>query len=110
MCRAGQLTRRMRVLTTGIGAIAGYAALIAWFGWADVYNAHFFASGPLILLYNLLRLVLAVAIAWLVYAPGYLVLAIVAGFPAVRILTTGERYALGFFTGAGLWHAVLFGV
>ena len=94
----------------GATAVTVYAALISWFAWTDVYGSHFFDHGGLIALYNLLRLVFAGFLAWLIYAPGAIILAMVAGFPAVRSLRPGERYALGFFTGAGFWHLLLFGV
>lgn len=104
------MTRRGRLLTVGVTATGGYAALIFWFAWADVYGAHFFDHGGLVALYNVLRIVFAAALAWLVYAPGAVILAMAAGFSAVRSLRPGERYALGFFTGAGFWHLLLFAV
>jgi hypothetical protein len=104
------LTRPARLLTIGVAVIGGYAALICWFAWADIYGSHFFDHGGLVALYNVLRIVFAAALAWLVYAPGAVILAMAAGFEAVRSLRPGERYALGFFTGAGFWHLLLFGV
>jgi hypothetical protein len=104
------LTRHARLLTVGIAVTGGYAALIGWFWWADVYNAHFFDRGGLLALYNVLRIVFAAVIAWVIYAPGMGLLALVAGSAAMRSLRPGERYALGFFAGAGLWHVVLFGI
>ena len=104
------LSRTAQVVIIGAAAIGGYGAVIFWFSWADVYNTHFFDHGPLLLFYNLMRIALAVALAWLVYAVGAVVLTMVAGFPAVRALSPAERYALGFFTGAGLWHIALIGI
>ena len=104
------LTRHTKVLAAGATAVATYTALISWFAWTDVYGSHFFDHGGLVAFYNSLRIVFAGALAWLIYAPGAIILTMVAGFPMVRSLSPGERYALGFFTGAGFWHLLLFGV
>jgi len=104
------LTRHGGVLAVGAIAVAAYAALISWFASTDVYAAHFFDHGALIVLYNLLRIIFAGALAWLIYAPGAGLLVLAAGADQFGSLTPGERYALGFFTGAGLWHLVLFGI
>jgi hypothetical protein len=97
-------------LAAGIVAVAGYSVLIGWFAWTDFYGSHFFDRGAAVALYNLMRVLFIGAIAWLVYAPGAEFLMLIASPAAVRSLRPGERYALGFFTGAGLWHVVLFGI
>lgn len=98
------------MLAAGGAAIGAYAALISWFAWTNVYGAHFFDHGPLVALYNLLRIAFAGVLAWLIYAPGAGILVLAAGRNRLCSLTPGERYALGFFTGAGFWHLLLFGV
>jgi len=84
--------------------------VIAGFARADIYNAHFFDTGPLVALYNAARLIIIVVVAWLVYAVGAGTLVLAAGRTAVAALPPGERYALGFFAGTGVWHLGLMGL
>ena len=104
------MIRHARLLGTGAAAIVGYGALIGWFAWSDFYAAHFFDRGAPVVFYNLSRVLFIGAIAWLIYAPGIGVLLLAGGGAAIRSLSPGERYALGFFTGAGVWHVALFGI
>jgi|GEM_PF-1905509 len=102
--------RLLRVALVALIAGTGYALLIGWFLRVQFYADHFFDHGFGVLLYNLLRVAFIFAIAWLIYAPGVAVLTMLSGRDAARALKPGERYALGFFVGAGIWHVVLFGV
>jgi len=100
----------MRLSPAAAATIAAYGGLIFWFSWVDVYDRHFFDRGVLILLYNLLRIVFAGAIAWLIYAPGAAILRVISGSERAASLGPTERYVLAFLTGAGFWHALLFGI
>jgi hypothetical protein len=98
----------VRLFVAAVVAAGGYALLIWWFAHTDFYGTHFFDHGHRVSLYLLMRVVFIVAVAWLIYAPGAAALVLVSGTAPLTGLTAGERYALGFFTGAGLWHLILF--
>ncbi len=101
-----------RTYMPGLAAVliaVGYGWLLRWFGHTDFYNAHFFDHGTIVTTYQQARLLFAAYLAWLVYAVGFAVLKLgdktyPQGFSAC------QRYALGFLTGACVWHVVLFGI
>jgi hypothetical protein len=84
----------------------GYAGLIAWFKYVDVYQTHFSATGPIILLHNLFRVLFIFYLFWMVQAVGAVLLRFVGGLNR-KDLATLDYLALTFFAGAGPWHVVL---
>src|SRR5256885_6967082 len=48
----------------------GYAALIAWFKYVDVYHTHFSSTGVLVLLNNVFRVLFIFYLFWIVQAVG----------------------------------------
>src|SRR5262249_29984854 len=89
--------------------IGGYAALVAWFRYIDVYHAHFSDTGILVFLDNLFRLLFVFYLFWLVQAVGAVFLRRF-GECNPRALGTLGYLALTFFAGAGPWHVVLLAV
>jgi hypothetical protein len=87
----------------------GYAALIAWFKYFDVYHTNFSTTGAVILLHNLFRLLFIFYLFWMIQAVGAALLRIVgARDPAA--LETLDYLALTFFAGTGAWHIVLLAI
>lgn len=87
--------------------IASFVAVTVWFDVVDQYHRHFFDAGSIVLANNVARIVFALLLAWLVYAPGAGVLALLAppGEPAKS--TPPERAVLCFGIGIGLWHVAM---
>src|ERR1700682_2697028 len=57
----------------------GYAALIAWFKYVDVYHTHFSSTGVLVFLNNVFRVLFIFYLFWIVQATGALLLRLVGG-------------------------------
>src|SRR5262249_26181741 len=89
--------------------IGGYAALVAWFRYIDVYHTHFSDTGILVFLDNLFRLLFVFYLFWIVQAVGAVFLRLF-GECNPRALGTLGYVALTFFAGAGPWHVVLLAV
>lgn len=89
-----------------VAFVVGYVALIVWFKKFDLYHTHFEASGGLIVIYNLFRILFAFYLFWIVQAVGSAVLRLVAGH-AWNSIGFLDRLGLGFFAGAGVWHVFL---
>ena len=85
--------------------VAGYAAVLAWFKWIDVYHAHFEATGPLVLVYNIARAIFIFYLFGIISIAGSLALRVAVGRP--KGLDGLEHYVLSFFTGAGIWHVAM---
>src|ERR1700694_5404790 len=81
----------------------GYAALIAWFKYVDVYHTHFSGTGVVVLLHHLFRLLFIFYLFCMVQAVGACLLRLADG-PNPRVLGTLDYLALTFFAGAGPWH------
>ena len=106
----GSVPGRSRPIALGaaIAVALVYGLLLYWFDSRDFYYRHFFDHGELVRHYDWLRLAFIFVFAWLVYAPGALGLAIVAGKRGFAQLPPWERYPLGFLTGVGVWSIVLY--
>jgi hypothetical protein len=88
---------------------SGYAALLAWFKYVDVYHTHFSSTGVLVFLNNLFRLLFIFYLFWMIQAAGAAVLRLVGGRDR-DALAPLDYLALTFFAGAGPWHVVLLAV
>jgi hypothetical protein len=86
--------------------ISGYAALIGWFKYVDVYHNHFSDTGGLLLLNNLFRVLFLFYLFWMIQAAGAALLRLF-GECNPDTLGTPNYLALTFFAGAGLWHVAL---
>jgi hypothetical protein len=89
--------------------VGGYAALIGWFKYVDVYHAHFDDTGILIILHNLFRVAFVFYLFWMVQAAGAILLR------AIGMLRPGDvgvldYLAMTFFAGAGPWQVALLAV
>jgi hypothetical protein len=85
-----------------------FIAVAWWFWHVDFYHRHFFDSGVIVLVDNLLRVVYVIILAWLVYAPGAGVAALLATPQEYTAVSAAERVVLGFGIGTGLWSVALF--
>lgn len=86
----------------GFGAFVGlFAAVLGFFSYVDVHNAHFFEAGfgPL---YNSFRVVFTAYYFWMIAFVGLRTLSLVAGREAAGEVPVHERLALGFFAGAAV--------
>jgi len=84
-----------------------YVSLLAWFHGVDVYHHHFSESGLIVVVYNLFRVLFIFYLFWMVATVGLLLLHVVARHQ-LAFVSLPEQLALGFFTGAGIWHVVMF--
>lgn len=103
------MTRRLLPLLAAFAIAGGFVYLLLWFDRTDFYHGEFFEPGSKVILYNLARLLFIPYMAWIVYAPGAGLIALVSGRRALGALMAWERYPLGFIAGAGIWHFLLFG-
>lgn len=89
-----------------VAFVVGYLALIVWFKGFDLYHTRFEASGALIVIYNLFRILFAFYLFWIVHAVGSILLRLIAGH-AWNSISFVDQLGLGFFAGAGVWHVFL---
>ena len=89
-----------------------FIAVAWWFWHVDFYHRHFFDSGVIVLVDNLLRVVYVIILAWLVPSPGAGVAALLATPQEYTAVSAAERAVLGFGIGVGIWHVamLIFGV
>ena len=85
-----------------------FIAVVLWFWYVDFYHRHFFDSGAIVLVDNLFRVVFVTILAWLIYAPGAGVAALLTTAKEYTRFSVAERAVLGFGVGVGLWSVVLF--
>jgi hypothetical protein len=88
---------------------AFYLLLLLWFHREDVYQHHFAQTGYIVACYNGFRILFIFYLFWIVAAPGLLVLRLTAPKQLTEV-DVWRRLALGFLTGAGVWHVVLLGL
>ena len=84
-----------------------FIAVVLWFWYVDFYHRHFFDSGAIVLIDNLLRVVFVIILAWLIYAPGAGVAALLTTPKEYTRFSAAERAVLGFGIGVGIWHVAL---
>ena len=84
-----------------------FIAVVLWFWYVDFYHRHFFDSGAIVLVDNLLRVVFVIILAWLIYAPGAGVAALLTTPKEYTRFSAVERAVLGFGIGTGLWSVAL---
>ncbi len=94
------------VSSASLVLVCGFLATIAFFQYVDVYHQHFFTRGTLPIAYNVMRLVFACYLGWMVYYLGYAVLVGLKCAPP-DTTTVLERAVIGFGTGLGTAHVVL---
>lgn len=87
---------------------AGFFFLLLWFRVADVYHAHFFDHGALIVAYQFGRFIYIPYLIWLQYALGAYVL-YRAGGKQFRLAGLAHFIA-SFFAGCSLWHILLLAI
>jgi hypothetical protein len=87
--------------------VGGFIGLMVWFKYVNFYNLHFYDHGPLVVLYNVFRVLVVCWLAWITYATGMAVL--VAAVPArtLRQFSLAERAVFGFGAGFGLCQVLL---
>lgn len=90
-----------------VALFGGFAAVVLWFGRVDFYHRHFFDAGAVVFADNLMRVLFALILCWLVYAAGAGILAILTRQSSSK-LSPVERALAGFCLGAGIWHIALF--
>jgi len=89
---------------------AAFIGVVLWFREVDFYHLHFFDKGAIVPADIAMRVVFVGILAWLVYAPGAGILALLErrqGGQPVFPLWPAERALVGFGIGIGLWHVVL---
>jgi hypothetical protein len=87
--------------------LAVFAAIVAWFRTVDFYHRHFFDPGALVAADNLARIGFVFVLAWLIYAPGAGIAALIMPRKERSGLIPVERAVLGFGIGLGIWHVGL---
>jgi len=87
--------------------IGSFVAVVRWFDAADFYHRHFFDHGAIVAVNNAMRVVFVGIFAWLIYAPGAAVVALIASPRQRAALWPAERAVLGFAFGACLWHIAM---
>jgi hypothetical protein len=87
--------------------IAVFVGVVFWFNGVDFYHKHFFDHGPIVLAENIARLGFLFIFAWLLYAPGAAVGAVLLRRSEQAEPTPAERAVLAFGLGIGLWHVPL---
>ena len=87
--------------------IGGFIGVVWWFAGVDFYHRHYFDAGPIVLADNVARIVFVGIFAWLIYAPGAAIAALIAPPDARAALAPAERAVLGFGIGVGIWHVVM---
>ena len=87
--------------------VSGYELMLLWFKRVDVYHRHFSDSGGLVFANNAFRVLFIFYLFSILYASGRYALQRV--MPRSKSdFSTAEQVALGFFTGAGVWQAIIF--
>jgi predicted nucleic acid-binding protein len=106
--RAAPTAASSRAELLAVGAlIVGFIAVVLWFDRVDFYHRHFFDAGAIVAADNAMRIVFVGIFAWLIYAPGAGIAALIMS-PAERAaLSAAERAVLGFGIGVGIWHVVM---
>jgi hypothetical protein len=87
--------------------IGGFIGVVWWFVGADFYHRHYFDAGPIVLADNVVRIVFVGIFAWLIYAPGAAIVALITPPAGRAALSPAERAVLGFGIGVGVWHVVM---
>jgi hypothetical protein len=87
--------------------ICGFIGVVAWFAGVDFYHRHFFDTGPIVAVDNVVRVVFVIFFSWLIYAPGAATAALIMSADEQAALTPLERAVLGFGIGVGIWHVVM---
>src|SRR5438128_1091296 len=98
-----KVSAREQIVATG-ALVATFGGVAMWFGLADVYHRHFFSTGAIVAAHNLIRTVFVAVLAWLIYAPGAGLAALIVPAREQAALTSAERAVLGFGMGVALWH------
>ena len=103
------LAERRALIICFVLFFSGYATMIGWFKYVDVYHAHFADTGLLIFAYNLFRVLFVFYLFWMVQAAGAMLLRLVGTLRPDEVGAL-NYLAMTFFAGAGLWQVVLLAV
>ena len=87
--------------------LGGFIGVVLWFDRVDFYNKHFFDTGAIVFVDNVVRIVFVGIFSWLIYAPGAAIAALVTTPDQRAALSSAERAVLGFGIGVGIWHVVM---
>jgi hypothetical protein len=98
-------SRKLEILLVLL-LVSGYAALLAWFKYADVYHTHFFSTGFLPLLNTAFHVLFIFYLFCIVQTVGAAFLRLF-GECHPETIGTLDYLALTFFVGTGPWHVVL---
>lgn len=100
----GMTHRARSIILPSILLLGSFTAIEAWFCGIDFYDRHFFDSGWYVVIHNGARVILTAILFWLIYAPGYAVLAMIRSPGRPPTASIAERLLLGFSIGIGVWH------
>jgi len=106
--RAG-LGERQFVVVQFLLFFGGYAAVISWFRFVDVYHAHFADTGVLIFVHNMFRLLFIFYLFWIVQVAGAILLRLAGRLRPDRVGVL-NYLAMTFFAGTGPWHVVMLAI
>jgi hypothetical protein len=87
--------------------LGGFIGMVLWFDRIDFYHRHFFDTGAIVFADNMVRIVFVGIFAWLIYAPGAAIAALIMAPEARAALSPAERAVLGFGIGVGVWHVAM---
>jgi hypothetical protein len=97
---------KMQILAVA-ALFCGFIGIVLWFAGVDFYHRHFFDTGPIVAADNAARIVFVGIFAWLIYAPGAAIAALIMSPDERAALTPAERAVLGFGIGVGIWHVAM---
>ena len=95
-------------LLVSVCLAGSFCLLLLWLHKTDFYNKEFCSHGHLVTKYQVARFAMIPAMAWLIYAMGAGVTALLCGRNIHIAIQTYERYPLYFFIGAGVWQCAFF--
>src|SRR6476659_11213025 len=90
-----------------VGLLSAFVAVVLWFNVVDFYHRHFFDTGPIVAVNNVVRILFVAILSWLIYAAGAGIVGLAASSHAQAKLTPTERAVLCFGIGIGVWHVVM---
>src|SRR5579864_7432422 len=104
-----RLDARQSIVIHFLLYVGGYAALVGWFKYVDVYHAHFDDTGVVIFLHNIFRVAFVFYLFWMVQAVGAILLRAIGTLRPDEVGVL-NYLAMTFFAGAGPWQVALLAV
>jgi hypothetical protein len=84
-----------------------FFGIVLYFSKLDFYHQSFFAHGLSVLIYNVVRIVFLFLFAWLVYAPGSAIAALITPDRIYATIPPIERAIVGFGLGVAVWEILM---